>query len=1004
MKLFLGIKRRCELLRDRFRTSANVLNMRLPINLLCLALSILPGTLAVYADDAYHIDYHHQLLGIPQPHTTFFHRPRQHDKATLLYTLSDLGVLGAINPGTGEVVWRHVLAGDSDGAVSVPAGFLRPVEGQSCVISAIGNRVDAWDAMSGRVNWRSVFEGSVRDLEVLDMPTVDDQMPDVLALFEDNHKGIVRKLLGFNGGVAWEYHAESHDIPLQVSTVAGSVFLVALHSSGAGYDIRVTTLDPINGKKRNEYKLSSHLDVSHPKDVLFVGANSAAPIVAWTDQAKKSLKINVLGKPKDIQTLALKQLDGDVLRVTLHAPHLAQSLPHFLVYTESAGSNAAEVYHIDPKSGSIKKAYELPQVSGSGTVSTSSQNANVYFTRQTEDEVILVSSVSHGILGRWPVKTEKPHGALIHSVAEVVKRTEDTYAVRSAVITSEEDWVLIRNGVEAWSRPEGLSGAAAGQWAEIPEEETLAKVLEAEAHSNPVSAYIHRVKRHINDLQYLPAYLQQLPLRILSSILPGEAKSQSLGALLRDNFGFNKLAIVATQRGRVYALDAGNRGGIVWSLKPFDTLPGEHWFVRGIAVDNSNGVATIIGSEGEFVTIQITTGEIVEISAPGKLPPVTAAVVVDSPSGRLFLPIGLDGNTGKLPAARLPKDSLVVLGANGEVRGLRYEIKGDDAVPVISWTFKPALGQRILNIASRPAHDPVASIGKVLGDRTVLYKYLNPNVVLVTAVAEAASTASFYLLDTVSGDILYSITHEGVDVDQPISSLLTENWFVYSLWSDTIATNPVQSSKGYQIIVSEMFESEIPNDRGPLGPAVNASSLDPSEIPNAEPAIPFIVTQSFVIPEAISHMSVTETRQGITTRELLCTLASSNSIIGIPRAILDPRRPVGRDPTPKEQEEGLFRYQPFLDFDPKLIITHNREVIGVKNVITSPALLESTSLVLAYGIDIFGTRVTPSAAFDILGKAFNKLSLVATVAALAVGVFVLAPMVCCSVEAHALIY
>ena len=66
--------------------------------------------------------------------------------------------------------------------------------------------------------------------------------------------------------------------------------------------------------------------------------------------------------------------------------------------------------------------------------------------------------------------------------------------------------------------------------------------------------------------------------------------------------------------------------------------------------------------------------------------------------------------------------------------------------------------------------------------------------------------------------------------------------------------------------------------------------------------------------------------------------------------------------------------------------------------------MESTSLVLAYGIDIFGTRVTPSAAFDILGKAFNKLSLVATVAALAVGVFVLAPMVCCSVEAHALIY
>jgi hypothetical protein len=891
------------------------------------------------------------------------------------------------------VVWRQLLTGNNGSDAAGPRGFLRPVDGQSSVVSAIGSRVDAWDAMSGRINWENIFVGSVRDLEILDTPTADGQVQDVLALFEDNHKGVLRRLKGDNGNVVWEHRGEGHDVPLQVSTVVGSVFLVTLHASGGGYDIKVTTLDPITGRKTNEYKLSSHVDVSAPEDVLFVGANSAAPIVAWTDKAKKSLKINLLGKPKDLQTLALKQLDGDTLKVSLHAPHLAQSVPHFLVYTGSTLSNAAEVYHIDLAGGSIKKAYELPKVAGSGTISTSSQDANVYFTRHTEDEVLLVSSASHGILGRWPLKTEKLHGALIHGAAEVVKRTEDTYAVRSAVVTSDEDWVLIRNGAEAWSRPEGLSGAAAAQWAEIPEEETLAKVLEAEAHSNPLSAYIHRVKRHVNDLQYLPAYLQQLPLRILSSILPGEAKPQKPGRPVRDSFGFNKLAIVATQRGRVYGLDVGNRGRIIWSLKAFDIVPGTTWDVRGIAVENSNGSTIIRGSKGELIVLRTATGEILEISEPGTMPPVTTAVVVDSASGRWFLPIGPDGIPAKLSAAEAPKDSLVVLGANGEVRGLKYETHGSDAHPIVTWTFKPALGQRVINVAARPAHDPVASIGKVLGDRNVLYKFLNPNVVLVTSVADTASTASLYLLDTVSGDILYSITHEGVDISQPITSTLTENWFAYSLWSDGLATSSLPASKGYQLIISEMFESEIPNDRGPLGATTNASSLEPSEIPNAEPAIPYVVTQSFLISEPISHMSVTQTRQGITTRELLCTLPSSNSIIGIPRAILDPRRPVGRDPTPQEQEEGLFRYQPVLEFDPKLIITHNREVIGIKNVITTPALLESTSLVFAYGIDVFGTRVTPSAAFDILGKAFNKLSLVATVAALAVGVFVLAPMV-----------
>ena len=91
--------------------------------------------------------------------------------------------------------------------------------------------------------------------------------------------------------------------------------------------------------------------------------------------------------------------------------------------------------------------------------------------------------------------------------------------------------------------------------------------------------------------------------------------------------------------------------------------------------------------------------------------------------------------------------------------------------------------------------------------------------------------------------------------------------------------------------------------------------------------------------------------------------------------------------------EGLVRYTPTIDFDPKWYLNHQREVVGVKNVITSPALIESTSLVFAYGLDIFGTRLSPSFSFDILGKDFNKFQMLATVAALAVATFVVAPLV-----------
>lgn len=962
--------------------------MRLPLNLLCLTLSILPRTFAVFADEAYNVDYHHELLGLPQPDTTFFYKPRENEHGALLYTLSDLGVVGAVNPGTGQIRWRQLLAnGDSS-----EEGFLRPVEGAGTIVSALGSRVDAWDAKSGRERWGNAFAGKAKDLEVVEG---QDSIKDVVALFEDAGNAVVRRLDGDNGDVVWEYVDASGDLPLQVSTNVRSIFVITLHGSWGGYSVKVATLDPLTGKRATEYALATKGDVHSPEDILLVGANSAAPIIAWTDRSLKNLKVNILGKPNDLQTLPLKSSDGELTNVAIHAPNSAQSLPHFLVHSHSATSNRADVYHIDITSGSISKAYELPKLAGRGVFTISTQDANVYFTRFTEDETVIFSSVSHGILGRWPIKAEIEQRLIrfLRGASEVVQKSPDTYAFRSAMLSVEQDWVLVRNGAVGWSRAEGLSGAVAAEWAEIPVSESLAETLEAEAHSNPLAAYIHRVNRHINDLQHLPAYLQELPTRFLSAILPADLAPPKEGVLARDNFGFNKLVIVATQRGRLYALDAGSQGSVVWNSVAFDVPTGKKWDVKSIYVDNSKGTITVRGSQGEYIIVNTTTGRGLEAINPGQWPPVQSAAVVDSDFGRWVLPIGTNGNPGDIPKDWAPKEVLVVRGTNGEVKGLKFETEGLDAKPVFTWSFQPPAGQKIVKVVSKPAHDPIASIGRVLGDRTVLYKYLNPNVILVTAVSDESSTASFSLLDTVSGDILYSASHEGVDTKKPIASVFTENWFAYSLWSDEISTTTsLHGSKGYQLIVTDLYESPIPNDRGTLGLNANASSLDPADVPNAGPVLPHVVSQSFVVPEAITHMSVSQTRQGITTRQLLGTL-ESNSIIGIPRYLLDPRRPVGRDPIPAEQEEGLMRYQPVIEFDPKLIITHKREVLGIEGVITSPALLESTSLVFAYGIDVFGTRVTPSAAFDILGKAFNKLSLVVTVLALGAGVAVLAPMV-----------
>lgn len=955
---------------------------------------------AVFRDEVGHIDYHHALLGLPLRETTFFHRPRRDDRASLLYTLSDAAVLGAVNPGSGELVWRQQLElGGRRGAESGDDGqgrqglFLRAGEGEGWVVGASGSDVHAWDAVSGRNKFWVGFGGAVvRDLEVMEM-TESGGRKDVLVLFEegDGRETVLRRLSAVDGSVVWEFRDVTRDVPLQVSTNVEKVFVVCLQGAPGAYNLKVVVLDTLTGRRLDEMVIGAKADVHGKDDVMFVGANSAAPIVAWADDARQTLRVNVLGT-KSRQEFPLP---ADTVAVEIHAPHLVQSQPHFLVHSKTATAHRGDVYHVDLKTNTISKAYSLPLLPGPGSFATSSDGANVFFTRITEDELVLLSSQSHGVLGRWPLKSGDQKLTAMHGVSEVVKKagTEDSYAVRAAAVTDADDWVLVRNGEIVWSRPEGMTGAVAATFAEIPESEDLVRSLEQEAHSNPLEAYIHRVKRHVRDLEYLPAYLSSIPSRLKSSILGTDVPSAA-GKLTRDSFGFHKLVVLATKRGMLYGLDIGNRGRIVWSKRAFRINKGGRWDIKGIQAHESSGLVTILGSSNDFVVLKADTGEILEAKAPSAEATTQSTALVDTPSGQKLIRIGRGGRIGELPADQTPKQTVVTRGAEGELKGVVFIPNGTTSYESTSWTFSPPRGQRIASIATRPSHDVVASIGRVLGDRTVKYKYLNPNTLVLAAIDDSTRRLTVYLLDTVSGQILHSSKYDGVDPAKPIECAMAENWFVCTFFGQyTPRDSAAQILKGYQIVVSDLYEADEPNSRGPLGDAASFSSLDPVDVPGSGVVLPSVVSQAYVLGAPISALSVTQTRQGITSRQLLAYLPDGRGVVGIPRALLEPRRPVGRDPTPAEAEEGLLRYHPAVEIDPRSVVSHERDVLGVEHILAAPAVVESTSLVLAYGLDVFGTRVAPSFLFDILGKGFNKVALIGTVLALFAGVVMLAPLV-----------
>jgi hypothetical protein len=96
----------------------------------------------------------------------------------------------------------------------------------------------------------------------------------------------------------------------------------------------------------------------------------------------------------------------------------------------------------------------------------------------------------------------------------------------------------------------------------------------------------------------------------------------------------------------------------------------------------------------------------------------------------------------------------------------------------------------------------VASIGRVLGDRSTLYKYINPHLLAVATLEDLSETLVVHLIDVVSGGIIWEGRHSGdVETLAPVAVSLTENWLTYSYSEKDL------EGKQTKIVSVELFEN-----------------------------------------------------------------------------------------------------------------------------------------------------------------------------------------------------
>ena len=108
----------------------------------------------------------------------------------------------------------------------------------------------------------------------------------------------------------------------------------------------------------------------------------------------------------------------------------------------------------------------------------------------------------------------------------------------------------------------------------------------------------------------------------------------------------------------------------------------------------------------------------------------------------------------------------------------------------IQYTFKPLQG-------------PVASFGKALADRGTLYKYLNPHIVGVVTENPSNKSQAVYLLDGVTGAIIY---HSTVSGTTRLVATMAENWLVYTYPISSSTNSTLDQVRGQRIVSVELYE------------------------------------------------------------------------------------------------------------------------------------------------------------------------------------------------------
>ncbi|XP_057434689.1 uncharacterized protein LOC130727550 [Lotus japonicus] len=958
--------------------------------LLLLFLSFTNLSSSLYEDQVGLVDWHQQYIG--KVKHAVFHTQKTGRKRVLVSTQEN--VVASLDLRHGEIFWRHVL-GTNDVIDGIDIALGKYV----ITLSSDGSILRAWNLPDGQMVWESSLQGSKTSKSILHIPkNLRADKDDLILVFG---KGCLHAVSGIDGEVIWKKDFAGESIEISQVIQSPDVFYLAGFDGSSKF--HVYGLDAKNG----ELLKNSHaaLPCSTFGELLPVSGDN---FVILDDTKSKIVTLNIKNGEVSYNQKHISDLIKD-------SSGQAVILPSRLLGLFALKINSHVLLVKVTSEGELVVVDNINNAAAFSDALSISEDQHAFAFVQYGDNKIQLSVKD---VNDWNSDVIKENIVIDHQRGNIDKifinnyvRTDRSHGFRALMVMEDHSLLLVQQGEIVWSREDGLASVVDVTTSELPVEKEGVSVAKVEHN------LFEWLQGHVLKLK---GTLMIASAEDVVAIQALRLRSSEKSKMTRDHNGFRKLLIVLTKAGKVFALHTGD-GRVVWSILLRNLRKSEacerpvglniyQWQVPHHHALDENPSILVVGRCGPSLTapavlsfIDAYTGkELNSLSLAHTVAQVIPLPYTDSTEQRLHLLIDTNQRAYLYPRTPEAFDILKrefsnvywysVEADNGVIRG--HALKTNcihDVVDEYCFVFRdlwtivfPSESEKIIATVTRKPNEVVHTQAKVMTDYDVMYKYISKNILFVANVAPKASgeirtstpeeaSLVIYIIDTVTGRILHRMAHHGCQ--GPVHAVFSENWVVYHYFN--------LRAHRYEMSVVEVYDQSRADNKEIWKFVLGKHNLTS---PISSYYRPEVVTksQSYFFTHSVKAIEVTSTAKGITSKQLLIGTIG-DQVLAVDKRFLDPRRTL--NPSQAEKEEGIIPLTDSLPIIPQSYITHSLKVEGLRGIVTVPAKLESTSLVFAYGVDLFFTQIAPSRTYDSLTEDFSYALLLLTIVALVAAIF-----------------